>query len=62
MDTKELQDFKSRLNDKINGCVYDLTKSMIDHCQCGLISVEECMNQLDGVNFFEKAIKKAVTN
>jgi hypothetical protein len=54
MDTKE---FKSRFNDNLTGCVDDLTETLITHCQNGLISVRECMLQLDGVRFCEKAIR-----
>ena len=47
---------------EVRACLHVLTKRFITQCQDGLITVDECMNQLDGVNFFEKAIKKAVTN
>jgi len=41
----------------VGACLHVLTKRLISQCQDGLITVEECMLQIDGVRLFNDALK-----
>ena len=42
---------------EVRVCLHTLTKRFITQCQDGLITVDECMNQLDGANCFNDALR-----
>ena len=50
-------EFNSRLNDRINQTEFEVKQTLISQCQEGLISVDECMTEMRGVELFKEQLK-----
>ncbi len=53
----EKVEFYSRLSDKANQIEFNLNETLITQCQDGLISVDECMTEMRGVELFKEQLK-----
>ena len=42
---------------EVGACLYATTETLITQCQSGLITVNECMNELDGAQGFATKFK-----
>ena len=42
---------------EVGACLYATTDTLITQCQSGLITVSECMNELDGARSFATKLK-----
>tara|TARA_Y100001963_G_scaffold46793_1_gene65983 strand:- start:354 stop:539 length:186 start_codon:yes stop_codon:yes gene_type:complete len=54
-------EFNSRLNDRINQTEFEVKQTLISQCQDGLISVDECMTEIIGVELFKEQLQLSLT-